>query len=959
MSARSRYLAAISPNERVNAVVSLTEPRSNRNGPKLDLPSPTAVASRQPKSFNESKINNNPAPPPPPPGPPPPKKSGRRSTSLGKSSRTADDNVEVKETVSFRGSRSSTSLNSQKSDEMDRYKVGGSQSFNSQSSKVERTPSAPSNPLSPPSSFGRNSSHLSASSGPDSPAKSTASGEVWSPKDEIKPGNVAKFRNMLWGGESSSPREGGTALKPREQGQKLNRGGNKKTFKEEKEEEEGGSADNEGTTQRYQKQSPGPNNIQPNAPNTQRAPPSTPPRPSASRNYNNYNSPNRGRISTRSPSPPKYKLNAPPSLKIGGRDKVAPPTRMLKQRPEKSPVKVRNGGSDSVNSNNSSPLRERASGLNLAPIDTSFGVGGSGKSRNRSDINTDGSSVTSLPPSGSNSRSKSNDARAETLTLLGASPSPADTDGNNKFPFALEEEDKYALSPETAPTVSSSVANASVEAAPPTPMINPPGVITITAFKRPDVKVGMVFSRRSRSSPDVCVISRIIPDSIFSSHEHRFAREESGGTLKGAEVIAVNGIPVREPRHAAELVAGCANEVMLTIKRVSNFNSQNRSTNTESINEELDPTSELAPISQGEPVHKMNEGPNKTDDDELIIPEEKNKDGCDDIQLEQSQNLSDKQRSTKSQDIIQRRRQIAQAMITSSEMVEDHVPSHKADSQQDDEVKQSSLNYGASSIQQRRLAALQMYQSQEMVADNVDDARLGTIDTNIPSKAFDPISSFTCNNDPFGDNVSVATTNVTTSSDATQRMGSNNIKEFFGDTFPQTNDIPLKSPQAQRRKERAIQRIANSSSVSRSAKAPPSAVSTSATSPTALRSPVSNDNKILSNLPAQPASQTRVIKPDDESVAAASTAASSVAASAATSTAAVSESSGESRGSRSLFGKKKKQSTGSLLAETAPVKRKSSIFGVANLIRKVNVCLSWIEACYITNALFLTTFFFT
>lgn len=40
-----------------------------------------------------------------------------------------------------------------------------------------------------------------------------------------------------------------------------------------------------------------------------------------------------------------------------------------------------------------------------------------------------------------------------------------------------------------------------------------------------------------------------------------------GSGLEGTEVIAVNGTPVRDPRHAAELVARAVDEVRLTVKR--------------------------------------------------------------------------------------------------------------------------------------------------------------------------------------------------------------------------------------------------------------------------------------------------------------------------------------------------------------------------------------------------------
>jgi hypothetical protein len=58
---------------------------------------------------------------------------------------------------------------------------------------------------------------------------------------------------------------------------------------------------------------------------------------------------------------------------------------------------------------------------------------------------------------------------------------------------------------------------------PPPPMAaaavkNDHGISTFTAFKRPNVKVGLVFTRKSAQHPDVAVISRIMPESIFRRH---------------------------------------------------------------------------------------------------------------------------------------------------------------------------------------------------------------------------------------------------------------------------------------------------------------------------------------------------------------------------------------------------------------------------------------------------------
>jgi hypothetical protein len=112
---------------------------------------------------------------------------------------------------------------------------------------------------------------------------------------------------------------------------------------------------------------------------------------------------------------------------------------------------------------------------------------------------------------------------------------------------------------------------------------NDHGISTFTAFKRPNVKVGLVFTRRSAQHPDVAVISRIMPESIFRRHHLPSPGGGGGGgtTLEGAEVIAVNGTPVRDPRHAAELVARAVEEVRLTVKRGASTD--------ESVSSHLDP----------------------------------------------------------------------------------------------------------------------------------------------------------------------------------------------------------------------------------------------------------------------------------------------------------------------------------------------------------------------------------
>jgi hypothetical protein len=236
-------------------------------------------------------------------------------------------------------------------------------------------------------------------------------------------------------------------------------------------------------------------------------------------------------------------------------------------------------------------------------------------------------------------------------------------------------------------------------------------------------------------------------------------------------------------------------------------------------------------------------------------------------------------------------------------------------------------------MERRRLAAMKMYQSQEMVEDNVDDVKLGTIDAVSPRETIvmTPPSSkglpsgVQQSQDLFGDNASVATTNVTTSSSATQRMGSNH-KEFFGEgVFSPKNADGLASPVAQRRKERAMQRI----SVSRNSGKGNIDALPSPASPPPLNLTPKNKPTLKMKSASSVASSLRRNKTDEESVAASSVAASTAAAS-------ISEASGESKGSRSLFGKKKGKSAGGSVQGVSG-KKKASIFGVANLIRKASV----------------------
>jgi len=78
---------------------------------------------------------------------------------------------------------------------------------------------------------------------------------------------------------------------------------------------------------------------------------------------------------------------------------------------------------------------------------------------------------------------------------------------------------------------------------------------TLTAFKRRDDKDGFSFAHRSTLCPSVAVDSHV---------------EEEGLGLEGVEVVAMNRVLTRDPRHVADLVRGADKEAQLTVKRGGN-----------------------------------------------------------------------------------------------------------------------------------------------------------------------------------------------------------------------------------------------------------------------------------------------------------------------------------------------------------------------------------------------------
>ena len=84
------------------------------------------------------------------------------------------------------------------------------------------------------------------------------------------------------------------------------------------------------------------------------------------------------------------------------------------------------------------------------------------------------------------------------------------------------------------------------------------GVRAVAARKkRPNEKAGVVFTSLSARHPNVAVVSKVMPGSIFGKHR---------ATIEGAMVVAVNGTAARDPRHAAELVARAVVGVRLTVR---------------------------------------------------------------------------------------------------------------------------------------------------------------------------------------------------------------------------------------------------------------------------------------------------------------------------------------------------------------------------------------------------------
>jgi len=275
---------------------------------------------------------------------------------------------------------------------------------------------------------------------------------------------------------------------------------------------------------------------------------------------------------------PKYKRNAPPTLSTGSHEPTSSSQRII------SPNRV--GGPRGTHQGTPSPSllerRRMANNLNLTPVDTSFG----GQKKKSSQQPYVGASHSIDNQNSIDSREvvKPTNSTIEGSIGLNASGnllSPRHlTDTRQAYSYgasmsgSFDRGSSYAGSPtegsnnlRSPPYESQDVRQGRGYQRSDTAKIsNVQGqdISTLTAFKRPGTKVGIVFTRLSSNHPEVAVISKILPESIFSRHS---LSGSPNGKLEGAQIIAVNGIEVNDPRHAAELVARATEEVRLTVKK--------------------------------------------------------------------------------------------------------------------------------------------------------------------------------------------------------------------------------------------------------------------------------------------------------------------------------------------------------------------------------------------------------
>lgn len=531
----------------------------------------------------------------------------------------------------------------------------------------------------------------------DSANAAAKGGATWSPREEIPgSGNVAKFQQMLWGGQgkglgtnaaaalppATPPRHSYTSTIPRRVGESSSVTPTNNN---------NGVAD---PSPKYKRNAPPPLGI------------------SNAEDDNEEGTPSSGAPSSGA-TPQQQRpttANSTAAATTGVRKFVAPtpPSRVLSSPYQKGAPGVGVGASGG----SSSSLRQRAGNvLSLTPLDTSFGNGGGN--------NNNSSATTLVLPSPQTDKSDNNSARAADIVRLYSGK--VGSINNNEYPPKMINDIPLVGGDDASSRTPLPLATTS--AASPTDT----GISTFTAFKRPNVKVGIVFTRRSAQYPDVAIISRIMPESIFRRHLGGGGGSSSLGMmgLEGAEVIAVNGTPVRNPRHAAELVARAVEEVRLTVKRGGgdggnddesgsktmmptttvgvNTTKDNKVNNNDStIPQGQTTTSPIIPIESNDNIAKLRGAQkvdepivasSRTEDSSVVTDVKLNEDEEDEWGAwKETQDVNQQQQATimtessastreaggginpsstlsKSAEIAERRRKVAQAMLLSDELV--------------------------------------------------------------------------------------------------------------------------------------------------------------------------------------------------------------------------------------------------------------------------------------------------
>jgi len=418
---------------------------------------------------------------------------------------------------------------------------------------------------------------------------------------------------------------------------------------------------------------------------------------------------------------PKYKRNAPPTLSTGSHEPSSSSQRII------SPNRV--GGPRGTHQGTPSPSllerRRMANNLNLTPVDTSFGgskkssqqpyVGASHSIDNQNSIdrqevvkptNSTIEGSIGLNASGNllsprhltDTRQAYSYGASSGSFDRGSSYAGSPTEGNNNLRSPPYESQDVRQGRGYQRSDTAKISN-----------VQGQDISTLTAFKRPGTKVGIVFTRLSSNHPEVAVISKILPESIFSRHSLSGSKD---GKLEGAQIIAVNGMNVNDPRHAAELVARATEEVRLTLKKRplssvwdqgssptsggGDYGGGKRASNELSSPHKLQRSVNASTKSQ-EGIELDTYGVPRTrsrgDESEMSIRTEEGDDLASDVRAapqaaqgysgavstaaatstSRSNMTSTTAMTPKSAEIAERRRKVAQAMLLSEELVEDPI----------------------------------------------------------------------------------------------------------------------------------------------------------------------------------------------------------------------------------------------------------------------------------------------